>query len=57
MTKKQVLKTLHSINKHLVLASNKMYKLSESLEIPENKDIKKLIGDVEELIKIAEENV
>ena len=56
MTKAQLLKSLHSINKQLVLVSNKMYKISEKLNIPENKDIKKVIGDIEELIRIGEES-
>lgn len=55
MTKTQLLKQLNSINKQLVLCSNKMHRISEKLNIPENEDIKKVIQDVEELIRIGEE--
>lgn len=55
MTKAQLVKQLHSINKQLVLCSNKMYRISEKLNIPENEDIKKVIKDVEELIRIGEQ--
>lgn len=55
MTHNQLLKQLHSINKQLVLCSNKMYRISEKLNIPENEDIKKVIRDIEELIRIGEE--
>lgn len=55
MTKKQLLKSLHILNKQLVLSSNRMYKISQDLEIPENEDIKKVIEQVEELIRIGEE--
>lgn len=54
MTKTQLLKSLHSIKKQLVLVSNKMYNISEKLDIPANEDIKKVIRDVEELIRIGE---
>lgn len=56
MTPNQLLKQLHSINKQLLLCSNKMHRISEKLNIPENEDIKKVIGDVEELIRIGEES-
>jgi len=55
MTHKQLLKQLHSINKQLVLCSNKMHKISKKLNIPENEDIQKVISDIEELIRIGEE--
>ena len=55
INKTQLLKQLRSINKQLVLCSNKMYRISEKLSIPENEDIKKVIFDVEELIRIGEE--
>lgn len=54
MSKAQLLKSLHSINKQLVLCSNKMHRISEKLNIPENEDIKKVIQDVEQLIRIGE---
>lgn len=54
MNKKQLLKQLHMLNKQLVLASNRMYKISQKLNVPENEDIKKVIGEVEELIRIGE---
>lgn len=54
MTKKQLLKSLHILNKKLVLSSNRMYKISQALDIPENEDIKRVIRDVEELIRIGE---
>lgn len=54
MTKEQLLKSLHSINKQLVLCSNKMHRITEKLNIPENEDIKKVIENVEELIRIGE---
>lgn len=56
MNKTQLLKQLHSINKQLVLCSNKMYRISEKLNIPENEDIQKVISDIEELIRIGEES-
>ena len=54
MNKKQVLKQLQMLNKQLVLANNRMYKISQKLNIPENEDIKKIISEVEELIKLGE---
>lgn len=54
MNKKQLLKSLHILNRQLVTASSRMYKISQKLGIEENQDIKRLIADVEELIRIGE---
>lgn len=53
MTPKQLLKQLELANKQLVLASNRLHKISRRLGIEENQDIKKVLSDVEKLIEIG----
>lgn len=55
MNKKQLIRQLELANKQLVLASNRLHKISQKLGIEENQDIKKVISDVEKLIEIGKE--
>lgn len=55
MTPKQLLKQLELANKQLMLASNRLHKISQKVGIEENQDIKKVISDVEKLIEIGKE--
>lgn len=57
MTPKQLLKQLELANKQLVLASNRLHKISQKLGIEENQDIKKVIRDVEALIEYGNKAV
>lgn len=57
MTPKQLLKQLELVNKQLVLASNRLHKISQKLGIEENQDIKKVIMDVEALIEYGNKAV
>lgn len=56
MTPKQLIRHLTILNRDLVLCSNRMWKISEALGIEENKDIKKVVHEIEELIKLANLN-
>lgn len=57
MTKIQLLKSLHILNKQLTACATRMGKISKSLGVDENEDIKKVINEVQELIKLGEEHV
>jgi len=57
LTPKQLLKQLELVNKQLVLASNRLHKISQKLGIEENQDIKKVIMDVEALIEYGNKAV
>jgi len=57
LTPKQLLKQLELANKQLVLASNRLHKISQKLGIEENQDIKKVIRDVEALIEYGNKAV
>lgn len=56
MNKKQLIRHLTLLNRDLVLCSNRMWKISEALGIEENTDIKKVILEIEELVKLANVN-
>lgn len=56
MTKKQLLRHLSLLHRDLALCSNRMWKISQALGIEENTDIKKVIGGIEELIRLANVN-
>lgn len=55
MTSKQLNKHLSILYKHLVLADNRMHIIANKLGIEQNTDLKALLAQVEELIKIGEE--
>jgi len=57
MNKKQIIRQLELANKQLVLASNRLHKISQKLGIEENQDIKKVIRDVEALIEYGNKAV
>lgn len=57
MNKKQLIRQLELANKQLVLASNRLHKISQKLGIEENLDIKKMISDVEALIEYGNKAV
>lgn len=57
MNKKQLIRQLELANKQLVLASNRLHKISQKLGIEENQDIKKVISDVEALIEYGNKAV
>lgn len=55
MTHKQLLKQLKILHKELLLVDNRLWKISNKLGIEHNTDLKVLLAQVEELIKIGEE--
>lgn len=55
MTSKQLNRHLNILYKHLVLADNRMHTIANKLGIEQNTDLKVLLAQVEELIKIGEE--
>lgn len=57
MTHKQLVRQLNLLYRDLVLVDNRMYKISQKLDIPENTDLKNLLKQVEQLIEIGESHV
>ncbi len=57
MTKNQLTKQLKILYKELTLVDNRLWKISQKLNIPENTDLKNLLKQVEQLIEIGESHV
>ena len=57
MTKNQLTKQLKILYKELTLVDNRLWKISQKLDIPENTDLKNLLKQVEQLIEIGESHV
>lgn len=56
MTHKQLMKHLNLLLRDLILVDNRLWKISNNLEIEQNTSFKALISEVEELIRIGEEH-
>lgn len=54
MTHKQLMKHLNLLMRDLILVDNRLWKISNKLEIEQNTSLKALINEVGELIRIGE---
>lgn len=54
MTPKQALRQLKIAHRELILVDNRLWKLSNKLEIEENTDLKNVIAQLQQLIEIGE---
>lgn len=54
MTPKQALRQLKIAHRELVLVDNRLWKLSNKLQIEENTDLKNVIAQIQQLIEIGE---
>jgi hypothetical protein len=54
MTPKQALRQLKIAHRELILVDNRLWKLSNKLQIPENTDLKNVIAQIQQLIEIGE---
>lgn len=56
MTHSQLIKHLNLLMRDLILVDNRLWKISNRLEIEQNTSLKALISEVEELIRIGEQH-
>lgn len=54
MTPKQALRQLKIAHRELILVDNRLWKLSNKLQIEENTDLKNVIAQIQQLIEIGE---
>lgn len=54
MNPKQALRQLKIAHRELILVDNRLWKLSNKLQIEENTDLKNVIAQIQQLIEIGE---
>lgn len=54
MTPKQAVRQLKIAHRELILVDNRLWKLSNKLQIEENTDLKNVIAQIQQLIEIGE---